>query len=81
MGILFIYDESESENNGFFCAQCGSCENVKKRRDVTNSVCLMHYVHLSMNQKCSFGHFVFDVSGGQPYSHVLGVSFHIIRAK
>ncbi|VAH20895.1 unnamed protein product [Triticum turgidum subsp. durum] len=37
MGILFIYDESESENNGFFCAQCGSCENVKKRRDVTNS--------------------------------------------
>jgi len=37
MGILFIYDEGESENNGIFCAQCGSCENIKKRRDLANS--------------------------------------------
>ncbi|RLN00074.1 protein RNA-directed DNA methylation 3 [Panicum miliaceum] len=34
MGILFIYNESESENCGFFCAQCGSCGNVKKRKDL-----------------------------------------------
>ncbi|RCV17033.1 hypothetical protein SETIT_3G186400v2 [Setaria italica] len=33
MGTLFIYNESESENCGFFCAQCGSCENVKKRKE------------------------------------------------
>ncbi|PUZ65293.1 hypothetical protein GQ55_3G212300 [Panicum hallii var. hallii] len=37
MGILFIYNESESENCGFFCAQCGSCENVKKRKDLGGS--------------------------------------------
>uniref|UniRef100_A0A0D9WID6 KOW domain-containing protein n=1 Tax=Leersia perrieri TaxID=77586 RepID=A0A0D9WID6_9ORYZ len=37
MGILFIYNESESENNGYFCAQCGSCENVKKRKELANS--------------------------------------------
>ncbi|KAF0925336.1 hypothetical protein E2562_016028 [Oryza meyeriana var. granulata] len=37
MGILFIYNESESENNGFFCAQCGACENVKKRKELTTS--------------------------------------------
>ncbi|KAM0835533.1 hypothetical protein ACQ4PT_062861 [Festuca glaucescens] len=37
MGILFIYNESESENGGYFCAQCGSCENIKKRRELTNS--------------------------------------------
>jgi transcription elongation factor SPT5 len=41
MGILFIYNESESENGGYFCAQCGSCENIKKRRQLTNSVCFM----------------------------------------
>ncbi|KAG8086036.1 hypothetical protein GUJ93_ZPchr0010g8839 [Zizania palustris] len=34
MGILFIHNESESENSGFFCAQCGSCENVKKRKEL-----------------------------------------------
>uniref|UniRef100_J3M8P4 KOW domain-containing protein n=1 Tax=Oryza brachyantha TaxID=4533 RepID=J3M8P4_ORYBR len=37
MGILFIYNESESENNGYFCAQCGACENVKKRKEVASS--------------------------------------------
>ncbi|KAF8715860.1 hypothetical protein HU200_026817 [Digitaria exilis] len=37
MGILFIYNESESENCGFFCAQCGSCENVKKQKDLGSS--------------------------------------------
>ncbi|KAL6620493.1 hypothetical protein ACP70R_035632 [Stipagrostis hirtigluma subsp. patula] len=37
MGTLFIYDENESENYGFFCAQCGSCENVKKRKDMGSS--------------------------------------------
>ncbi|KAL5231855.1 hypothetical protein ABZP36_030631 [Zizania latifolia] len=37
MGILFIYNESESENSGFFCAQCGSCENVKKRKELAGS--------------------------------------------
>ncbi|RLN30535.1 hypothetical protein C2845_PM05G32910 [Panicum miliaceum] len=37
MGILFIYNESESENCGFFCAQCGSCENVKKQKDLGGS--------------------------------------------
>jgi len=37
LGILFIYNESESENCGFFCAQCGSCENVKKRKDLGGS--------------------------------------------
>lgn len=37
MGILFIYNESESENCGFFCAQCGLCENVKKRKDLGGS--------------------------------------------
>ncbi|WVZ99160.1 hypothetical protein U9M48_044499 [Paspalum notatum var. saurae] len=35
MGILFIYNESESENFGFFCAQCGSCE--KKRKGLGSS--------------------------------------------
>ncbi|KQK05519.1 protein RNA-directed DNA methylation 3 isoform X2 [Brachypodium distachyon] len=37
MGILFIHNDSESENNGFFCAQCGSCENIKKRRELASS--------------------------------------------
>ncbi|KAG8086050.1 hypothetical protein GUJ93_ZPchr0010g8233 [Zizania palustris] len=37
MGILFIHNESESENSGFFCAQCGSCENVKKRKELAGS--------------------------------------------
>ncbi|KAK3138335.1 hypothetical protein QOZ80_5AG0367480 [Eleusine coracana subsp. coracana] len=37
LGILFIYNESESENFGFFCAQCGSCENIKKRKETENS--------------------------------------------
>ncbi|XP_062231805.1 protein RNA-directed DNA methylation 3 [Phragmites australis] len=37
MGILFIYNESESENCGFFCAQCVSCENIKKRKDMGSS--------------------------------------------
>uniref|UniRef100_A0A0E0DTM4 KOW domain-containing protein n=1 Tax=Oryza meridionalis TaxID=40149 RepID=A0A0E0DTM4_9ORYZ len=36
MGILFIHNESESENSGFFCAQCSSCENVKKRKELAN---------------------------------------------
>jgi transcription elongation factor SPT5 len=44
MGILFIYNESESENSGYFCAQCGSCENIKKRRELANEVCLMNYI-------------------------------------
>lgn len=35
LGILFIYNESESENCGFFCAQCGSCEKIRK--DLGNS--------------------------------------------
>ncbi|AQK94713.1 Protein RNA-directed DNA methylation 3 [Zea mays] len=30
LGILFIYNESESENCGFFCAQSGSCEKIRK---------------------------------------------------
>uniref|UniRef100_A0ACD5T8S6 Uncharacterized protein n=1 Tax=Avena sativa TaxID=4498 RepID=A0ACD5T8S6_AVESA len=37
MGILFIYNENESENSGYFCAQCGSCENIKKRRELADS--------------------------------------------
>ncbi|CAN6332486.1 unnamed protein product [Urochloa humidicola] len=36
-GVLFIYNESESENCGFFCALSGSCENVKKRKDLGSS--------------------------------------------
>ncbi|KAK8953579.1 hypothetical protein KSP40_PGU003815 [Platanthera guangdongensis] len=32
-GILFIYDECQSENNGFFCAKSGICDLVKKSRD------------------------------------------------
>ncbi|AQK87069.1 Protein RNA-directed DNA methylation 3 [Zea mays] len=30
LGILFIFNESESENCGFFCAQSGSCEKIRK---------------------------------------------------
>ncbi|TVU20667.1 hypothetical protein EJB05_36885 [Eragrostis curvula] len=37
LGILFIYNESESMNCGFFCAQCGSCENIKKRKEMGSS--------------------------------------------
>ncbi|KAK8918940.1 hypothetical protein KSP39_PZI021943 [Platanthera zijinensis] len=32
-GILFLYDECQSENNGFFCAKSGICDLVKKSRD------------------------------------------------
>jgi hypothetical protein len=37
LGILFIYNESESENFGFFSAQCGSCKNIKKQKEMGNS--------------------------------------------
>ncbi|KAL0903619.1 hypothetical protein M5K25_028011 [Dendrobium thyrsiflorum] len=33
-GVLFIYDECQSENNGFFCANSGICDIVKKSRDL-----------------------------------------------
>ncbi|KAH0462249.1 hypothetical protein IEQ34_009824 [Dendrobium chrysotoxum] len=33
-GVLFIYDECQSENNGFFCANSGICDLVKKSRDL-----------------------------------------------
>lgn len=74
MGILFIYNESESENCGFFCAQCGSCENVKKQKDLGSSTsenlvrkCVCPIVNeLEMFFLC---HFAFFVSG-QSNSHV-----------
>jgi hypothetical protein len=51
MGILFIYNESESENCGFFCAQSGSCENVKKRKESSTSENLVRiYMHPLVNQ-------------------------------
>lgn len=31
-GTLFIYDENETENSGFFCVKSASCENMKESK-------------------------------------------------
>ncbi|XP_020091605.1 protein RNA-directed DNA methylation 3 isoform X3 [Ananas comosus] len=36
-GSIFIYDENETENSGFFCAKSESCEKIKKSRESVNS--------------------------------------------
>ncbi|XP_008794002.2 protein RNA-directed DNA methylation 3 [Phoenix dactylifera] len=36
-GTLFIYDENETENSGFFCAKSASCENMKESKGEKSS--------------------------------------------
>ncbi|XP_010933199.1 uncharacterized protein [Elaeis guineensis] len=36
-GTLFIYDENETENSGFFCAKSASCENLKELKGEKSS--------------------------------------------
>jgi hypothetical protein len=51
-GVLFIHDESETENGGFFCAKAEHCVNTKKSEEVppppvqsfSEFVCGLHFV-------------------------------------
>lgn len=35
-GIIFLYDESEEENGGYFCCKSQSCEKVKLFAEESN---------------------------------------------
>ena len=35
-GTIFLYDENEAENGGYFCAKSQMCEKVKLSSDMCN---------------------------------------------
>ena len=41
-GVVFLYDENETENNGYFCSKSQMCEKIKLYGDACNEKVVTH---------------------------------------